>query len=117
MNILVCGSREWSNKEVIRRILSEYDPTQTKIIHGDCRGADKLAGEIAEELGMELDVYPADWDNLGKKAGMIRNHKMLKHGKPDYVIAFAENIEATKGTKMMVRMAVAARIHGRIVRR
>ena len=47
------------------------------------------------------DVYMADWDGLGRKAGPIRNQRMLDDGKPDLGIAFPGG----RGTADMVRRA------------
>jgi hypothetical protein len=30
----------------------------------------------------------AEWERLGRKAGPIRNQRMLEEGKPDLVVAF-----------------------------
>lgn len=46
----------------------------------------------------------ADWDGLGRKAGPIRNQRMLDEGKPDLVVAFPGD----KGTADMVRRARTA---------
>jgi hypothetical protein len=43
----------------------------------------------------------AEWEKFGKKAGFIRNEKMLALGKPDLVVAFPGGV----GTAMMVRLA------------
>src|SRR5262249_16770583 len=45
-----------------------------------------------------------EWDELGKKAGPLRNQRMLDEGKPDLVVAFPGG----GGTKDMVRRAVQA---------
>lgn len=46
MKILVCGGREWTNVDIIRREFSFLKSKDITIIHGDCRGADKLAGQV-----------------------------------------------------------------------
>jgi len=45
-----------------------------------------------------------EWDKIGKKAGPLRNQRMLDEGKPDLVVAFS----GSGGTKDMVRRAVKA---------
>ena len=45
-----------------------------------------------------------EWDELGKKAGPLRNQRMLEEGKPELVVAFPGG----GGTKDMVRRAVKA---------
>jgi hypothetical protein len=43
----------------------------------------------------------AEWETLGRKAGPIRNERMLTEGKPDLVVAFPGG----RGTAHMTRLA------------
>ena len=103
MKVIVCGDRNWTNKEAIKRELSEFPPC-TEVIHGGCRGADTLAGDAARELGFNVRVVVAQWNLHGRAAGPIRNQKMLDNN-PHYVLAFHADIENSKGTKHMVSIA------------
>jgi len=103
MIILVCGSRDWKNIELIRDHLSRLSPV--KVIHGGCSGADMISGVIAKEIGIPVQVFPADWKSHGRSAGPIRNQKMLDEGKPDLILAFHNNIDSSRGTKDMVKRA------------
>lgn len=103
--ILVCGSRYWTDDNTIRKILKKY-PTSTTIIHGGCRGVDNIAGRIARELGMKVDVFPAQWNKYGRSAGPKRNEKMLKEGKPDLVLVFHEDIANSKGSWDMLNRVI-----------
>lgn len=78
----------------------------TMVIHGGARGADKLAGEVAKELGIEVVVFPANWELYGKRAGYVRNQLMLDAGKPSLVLAFP--IGESRGTRMMIDIATRA---------
>jgi hypothetical protein len=84
------------------------------VIHGACSGADRIAGEIAEQMGLSEIACPAKWDERGNAAGPIRNQEMLKHN-PDIVFAFHENISKSKGTKDMVVRALAEGIPVKII--
>lgn len=106
MRVLVCGSRNWSDKQKIKERLEKL-PEGTVIIHGACRGADQIAGEVARELGFQVIPFPADWKNLGRSAGPIRNAKMIEVGKPEYGIAFHQDYESSAGTKDCVRKMTA----------
>ena len=55
MRVIVAGAVAWTNAEVIRRELSKL-PTGTAVIHGDCPGADAIAGQIAVELGFVVEA-------------------------------------------------------------
>ena len=48
MRVLVTGSIQWTDADAIRRELVQLPPGSV-VIHGDCTGADALAGEIAHE--------------------------------------------------------------------
>lgn len=104
MNILITGSRDWTNAEVIKSQLVKL-PSGSIVIHGACRGADLLAANIAKELGFEVKSFPADWDTFGKSAGPIRNREMLCE-EPDLVLAFHDDLEKSKGTRDMVKIAL-----------
>jgi hypothetical protein len=58
------------------------------VIAGGARGADTIAAEWAEHRGIPAEVYMADWERLGRKAGPIRNQRMLDDGGPNLVVAF-----------------------------
>lgn len=103
MRLLVCGDRNWSNYEFILKRIKELKPAV--IIHGAATGADSLAGKAATELGISVEEYPADW-SIGRRAGPIRNSRMLKEGNPDYVLAFHPKISESKGTRDMLHKAM-----------
>ena len=86
---------------------------KTIYIHGDARGADRLAGVVAEGLGFEVIAVPADWDKHHRAAGPIRNKKMLSM-RPMVVLAFHADISQSKGTKHMIEIARKAGIETRV---
>ncbi len=110
MRVLICGDRHWTNKEIIRAHIPEGT---THIIEGAATGADTLAGELADELGIEKVPFPAPWEEYRKlfpypmclKAGTDRNTIMLAEGNPDLVLAFHNDLKNSKGTKDMVNQA------------
>jgi len=112
MRVLVCGDRNWTNKALIKRFLESSGATL--VIHGGCRGADKIAGELSRELGLSEIECPANWQEHGKAAGPIRNRQMLSH-RPAMVIAFHNDIQKSKGTKDMINAAKAAGIPVRLI--
>lgn len=102
--VLVCGSRHWADRQAIYNRLSLL-PKNTVIVHGDCRGADQLAGSVAQELGLAVVACPANWEEHGRSAGPIRNRAMLNEFNPELVIAFTQDITQSRGTAHMVRLA------------
>ena len=92
MKVLVCGSRTWTDTLPIRNRMTKLfldAPVGSRptVIHGGAPGADVLAGHEARKLGMKVHVFPADWKKHGKRAGILRNLKMLEE-EPDLVLAF-----------------------------
>lgn len=121
MKILVTGDREWLNLESIAdalvNVLEEFnvDPKDCILIHGNARGADKLAAICGECLRMDVRPYPAHWGHTddcpegcremcGRPAGSIRNKKMLDDNPDiDVALAFHPDLEeGSKGTRNMV---------------
>ena len=104
MRVLVCGGRDYTDREALAAVLTGLRQARgiTVLIAGGARGADSLAAEWVKGQGIACEVYLADWDRLGSKAGPIRNQQMLDdEGKPDLVIAFPGG----RGTAGMVRRA------------
>lgn len=86
MKVLVCGSRGWKDREVIRNRL-ELLPKGSRIIHGGAEGADMMAGKEASRLHFWVSAYFPDYETHGKRAPLLRNNKMLDQ-KPDLVLCF-----------------------------
>lgn len=107
MKALVCGGRDFYDKNRLFQTLDQCKKwwNITTVIHGAARGADTLANSWAKERKLEIIKYPAEWSIHGKKAGMIRNRKMLDYG-PDVVIAFPGGT----GTENMIQISRDAEI-------
>ena len=104
MRVLVCGSREWNNAELILERLKTV-PSGSTLIHGGCRGADIISSEIGKELGFGVVCFPAKWGEHGRAAGPLRNQRMIDEGKPDLILAFHNDLNSSKGTSDMLNRA------------
>lgn len=104
MRVLICGDRNWDDYVAVRDTLKVFKETSevSCVIEGEAYGADSHGRAAAEELGIPVEPYPADWKKYGKGAGPIRNQQMLDEGKPDLVLAFHDKLQESKGTKDMV---------------
>lgn len=105
ITVLVCGSRSWADAAAIRIRLASIGYAQrgdVTILHGDARGADRMAARIARDLGMYVKTYPADWQKHGKRAGFLRNITMLDQ-EPDLVLAFHDG--QSRGTQHTIDQA------------
>lgn len=79
--IIVCGGRDYHDEQAVRLTLDTIRNNRhlVRVIEGDARGADRLAGQWAkrhrESIGHK--AFPANWDRDGRKrAGPIRNSRM-----------------------------------------
>lgn len=99
MRVLVCGGRDYSDVDMVSVTLKGLKFTW--LIQGGADGADRLARDYAEAMGIPIKTYLADWEKHGKAAGPIRNQRMLDEGRPDLVVAFPGG----RGTADMVRQA------------
>jgi hypothetical protein len=105
MIVAVTGGRDFNDIERVRRALYSLEPKPTLLIHGAAQGADTLAAQVAEELGIPTEAHPADWEKHGRSAGPRRNEEMISR-RPDLLLAFP----GSKGTANMTRQAIAAGI-------
>lgn len=116
--VIVCGSRRWHDRKLIADTLNalvlerDYRFPDPVIVHGDARGADRLAADEAGKAGLLVEAHPADWDGLGKRAGLIRNSRMAELG-ADLCIAFWDG--RSTGTAHMLDEARKRGIPTRVV--
>jgi YspA, cpYpsA-related SLOG family len=52
MRVLICGDRNWTDRAAIGRDVLTL-PKGSMVIHGNARGADRSAGEIAHAHSLE----------------------------------------------------------------
>jgi hypothetical protein len=114
--LLVTGSREWDDKETLVDALYEAwltTPGVFVLVHGACpTGADAMAQAWGEEMGaahVRIEQHPADWQEHGKPAGMIRNAQMVDRG-ADQCFAFFKDGAANDGTTHCTDLAEKAGI-------
>lgn len=105
----MCGSRTWTDGDLVYRFL-EGVPSVDCVIEGGARGADRLSKEAANKLCIKVEEYKPDWKQYGKRAGILRNTEMLEQGKPDLVIAFTDDLDNSKGTRHMVSISRDAKV-------
>lgn len=50
---------------------------ELRFISGNNRGVDAMTESLANDLGVDVYRYEADWDTNGRKAGFVRNEEMF----------------------------------------
>jgi YspA, cpYpsA-related SLOG family len=117
IRLVVTGSRDYVHKSIVRREILALGKENIEIlIHGDARGLDTLAKEVGEEEGIPTQAEPCtdeEWRTLGKKAGVLRNQRMIDKYKPTYGLAFP--LPGSRGTWDMVNRMKAANIPYKVV--
>jgi hypothetical protein len=103
LKIIVTGGRDYANAIRVREVLDAIDGNFgiARLAEGGARGADQWAREWAMDRGKDRKTHEAYFSLQGKKAGPIRNSKMLAEEKPDVVVAFPGN----EGTADMIEKA------------
>lgn len=102
MRLLITGSRDWSDKQMIRDALrgavSGIRSRDVTLVHGDCpTGADRIADETGRLWGFDIEPHPADWSR-GRKAGPERNAHMVSLG-ADLCLAFIGDCTSPRCTR------------------
>lgn len=121
MKIIIAGSRDVTDYEVVRQAVIESGywkefGKSIEVISGTARGVDRLGEEFARKNGLIVHRFPADWDTHGNAAGHIRNRVMGDFAKEHdgRIIAVYNGI--SPGTKGMIAYARDIDLKGFIYR-
>jgi hypothetical protein len=101
MRVLITGSRTWTDHDAIHTVLDAIakeafaaGDTEVVVVHGCASGADTLADlwvrRNAAQWPVRAERYPAQWKRYGKRAGMVRNARMVRLG-ADVCLAFIKD--------------------------
>lgn len=102
MQVVVCGSRSYTNKDLVYELLDVCQPTE--IVHGGSKGADSIAQQYAVDHNIEYTVFLPEWDVYGRGAGPVRNKMMIEYSNPDCIIlVFGSSGAGTNNTITLAR--------------
>ena len=116
IRLLIAGSRSITDANFCLRkleALCQNQPIEC-IMSGMASGPDMFGYEFAMNNGIKVIEFPItseDWKRDGKKAGPLRNVKMLEEGKPTHLIAFNDcrnSPQGSNGTNHMIRISKKA---------
>jgi hypothetical protein len=102
--LIVAGGRDYYRYDIVssylRLIKSSCDimDRELVIVCGMANGADSLGLRYADNYGLKVLKYPADWNKYGKKAGYIRNKEMGEVA--DSALVFWDG--KSRGSKLMI---------------
>lgn len=114
--ILVTGSRTWTDNAPIRAELDQWRHRLpgAVLVHGNARGADRIAAAIWRRWDLPTEAHPAQWNRLGRGAGHARNRAMITLG-ADVCLAFIR--DGSPGATGCAELAEAAGIPTYRIRR
>lgn len=96
MKLAIIGSRSFNDYEKARKVYKNFfEKFTTHIVSGGANGADLIGKRLAEEYNVGYIEFLPDWEGLGKRAGHIRNTKIINEC--DMALVFWDGI--SRGTK------------------
>jgi len=101
MRTIIAGSRDSLKYSDLELVINLINWNITSVISGGARGADALGERWASENNIPLQIFKADWNHYGKKAGLIRNIEMSNNAQA--LIALWNG--TSTGTKHMIDVA------------
>lgn len=107
MKVIIAGGRDATMRDTLEgirqaRLKGFFEGAiPNEVVCGEARGADTHGRNWAEELGIEVKSFPANWDKHGRRAGPLRNIEMGDYA--DALIAIWDG--ESKGTKHMIDYA------------
>lgn len=107
MKVIIAGSRDIYNYELLEEVMRSSDIVPTEIISGGASGVDKLGEQWAEENNLPIHQFYADWSIHGKSAGPIRNRQMAENA--DALIALWDG--QSRSTQDMIEQAVSKKLY------
>ena len=116
LRIIIAGGRDFTDYDKMKNALDSWKKTKKLSAYnsvtevcGCAEGADDLGRRYAKENGWNVSEFPANWELLGKPAGILRNRDMAAFAQPSngiegYLLAFWNG--KSRGTKNMVETAI-----------
>lgn len=104
MKTIIAGSRGLNNYLVLLNAIEKINWKITHVVSGTCQGADRLGERWARTNNISISRYSADWKRYGKKAGILRNVKMVENAEALLALWDGES----RGTEHIITFAKSA---------
>ena len=105
LSVIVAGSRSIldclspaGQRRIVAEAIDESGFPVAEVVSGTARGVDQLGEDWADEHGIPVERFPADWDTHGRSAGPIRNEEMAEYA--DALVAI--HVNDSRGTADMI---------------
>lgn len=77
--LVIAGSRSISDFKLVEEAYCHSSFKAIEVVSGMAGGVDQVAIQLARKLELPVAKFPADWDNLGRRAGAVRNVEMARY--------------------------------------
>ena len=114
IRVIIAGGRKFNDYDKLKECMEKWKKAEkiksddnVTVVCGCADGADTLGKKYAEEVGWKVELFPANWNILGKSAGILRNKEMAKYaegGDIGYLVAFWNG--KSLGTHNMINTAI-----------
>jgi hypothetical protein len=101
MKTIIAGSRQITNYQTLLNALKENPFPITEVVSGHAKGVDTLGEQYGKTNNIPVIIFPANWGQFGKQAGIMRNLQMAEYA--EALIAIWDG--TSKGTKHMIDVA------------
>lgn len=102
MITIIAGSRDITWMPLLEEAIHNCPFMISKVYCGMAPGADTLGWSWANKNGVPVQNFPAEWEKDGKKAGPLRNQRMIDAG-AEALLALWDG--HSPGTKDMIKRA------------
>ena len=111
MKTIIAGTRYASIKDTMDAI-DECPWEISEVVSGEARGPDTHGADWGERVKIPVKRFPADWESLGRRAGLIRNSQMAEYA--DALLAVWDG--HSRGTRDMIAKARKKGLRVHVVR-
>ena len=106
MKVIIAGSRHITDYEALTAFLEKTSWPIAEVVSGGCHGVDKMGEQWAEERGIPVKRFDADWAKYGREAGELRNREMAAYAEGLILLWDAKS----PGASCMLRESAKAEI-------
>jgi len=106
MKTIIAGSRNIEEYQLVLSAIEASGFEITEVVSGGARGVDSLGEKYGLEKNLPIKVFPADWEQHGRKAGIMRNKEMAAYA--DALIAIWDG--NSPGTYNMITEAESCKL-------
>jgi len=79
MKVIIAGSRHITDYGALKALVENTGWDIEEVVSGGCRGVDVMGEQWAEERGIPVRTFVADWARFGREAGELRNREMANY--------------------------------------